>query len=256
MRDVQRGDRAGEASFLGHLSVEGAPARLRAPGRSRPLPQGVRTRVVATEPLVLAIRHGDPLSNRKTITLAQLREQPMITLVRGSGLRTVLENACRDAGFVPRITAEAGELAALVELAAEGIGVAVLPRSATEGAKVAVVKVTRPRLERRTALAWKETATSPAGRAFLAVTNNASAPRRRCEPPPVPSRKATRCRARPHNERSESHAEARSLPLLGRTRVSELGPRDDRVGRASSVPTDDPLALAPQQLRERRRRRP
>jgi DNA-binding transcriptional LysR family regulator len=57
--------------------------------------------VVATEPLVLAIRRGDPLSSRTTVTLAQLREQPMITLVRGSGLRTVLENACRDAGFVP-----------------------------------------------------------------------------------------------------------------------------------------------------------
>jgi DNA-binding transcriptional LysR family regulator len=138
---------------------------------AQPVPQGVRTRVVATEPLVLATRRGDPLSNRKTITLAQLREQPMITLVRGSGLRTVLENACRDAGIVPRITAEVGELAALVELAAEGLGVAILPRSATDGASVDVVKITRPRLERITALAWRETATSPAGRAFLALAN-------------------------------------------------------------------------------------
>jgi DNA-binding transcriptional LysR family regulator len=138
---------------------------------AQPVPQGVRTRVVATEPLVLATRRGDPLSNRKTITLAQLREQPMITLVRGSGLRTVLENACRDAGIVPRITAEVGELAALVELAAEGLGIAILPRSATDGASVDVVKITRPRLERMTALAWRETGTSPAGRAFLALAN-------------------------------------------------------------------------------------
>jgi DNA-binding transcriptional LysR family regulator len=93
----------------------------------------------------------------------------MITLVRGSGLRTVLENACRDAGFVPRIVAEADELGSLVELAAEGLGVAVLPASAAEGADVAVLEVTRPRLRRRTALAWNETVTSPAGRAFLAL---------------------------------------------------------------------------------------
>lgn len=145
---------------------------------AQPLPPRIRTRVIATEPLVLAVRRGDPLSSRRTVTLAQLREQPMITLVRGSGLRTVLENACRDAGFVPRITAEAGELDSLVELAAEGLGAAVLPYSAADGADLAVLKITRPRLQRRTALAWNEAVTSPAGRAFLALAN------RRFDSPP------------------------------------------------------------------------
>jgi len=95
----------------------------------------------------------------------------MITLVPGSGLRTMLENACRDAGFAPRITAETGELASLVELAAEGLGVAVLPLSAADRADLAILKITRPPLQRRSALAWNETATSPAGRAFLALAN-------------------------------------------------------------------------------------
>jgi DNA-binding transcriptional LysR family regulator len=138
---------------------------------AQPLPPQVRARVVATEPLVLAVRRGDPLSARRSVTLSQLREQPMITLVRGSGLRTVLENACREAGVVPQISAEAGDLASLVQLAAEGLGVAVLPRSATDRADVAVVKVTRPSMRRRTALAWNEAATSPAGQAFLDLAN-------------------------------------------------------------------------------------
>jgi DNA-binding transcriptional LysR family regulator len=138
---------------------------------AQPLRPPIRTRVVATEPLVLAVRRDDPLSRRRTVTLAQLREQPMITLVRGSGLRTVLENACRDLGFVPRITAEAGELGSLVELAAEGLGAAVLPSSAAEGADIRVLEITRPRLRRRTALAWNETITSPAGQTFLTLAN-------------------------------------------------------------------------------------
>ena len=119
----------------------------------QPLPRQVRARVVAIEPLVLALRRGHRLSPRKTITLAQLGDEPMITLVRGSGLRTVLENACRDAGFTPAITAEAGELPSLLELTVEGLGVAIVPRSAADGADVDVVRITRPRLQRRTALA-------------------------------------------------------------------------------------------------------
>jgi DNA-binding transcriptional LysR family regulator len=138
---------------------------------AQPVPPGVQTRTVATEPLVLAIRTDHPLATRRTIGLTQLREQPIISLVRGSGLRTVLEKACRDAGFVPRITAETEDLASLVELAAEGLGVAILPRSAAEGRDIAVVKLTRPTLQRRAALAWNETGASPAARAFLALAH-------------------------------------------------------------------------------------
>jgi DNA-binding transcriptional LysR family regulator len=60
---------------------------------AQPVPPRVRTRVVATEPLVLVVRKGSALSRRRTVTLSRLREEPMITLVRGSGLRTVLEAA-------------------------------------------------------------------------------------------------------------------------------------------------------------------
>jgi DNA-binding transcriptional LysR family regulator len=137
----------------------------------QPLPPHVRARIVAVEPLVLAVRRGHPFSRRRTIALGVLREEPMITLVRGSGLRTLLENACRDAGFMPRVVAETGELASLVELAAEGLGLAVVPGSAVDGAAVAVVRINRPRLQRRTALAWNEASVSPAGRAFLELAD-------------------------------------------------------------------------------------
>jgi len=136
-----------------------------------PLPPQLGTRVIAVEPLVLGVRPDDPLARRKTITLRQLRERPMITLTHGSGLRSVLERACREAGFTPRIAAETSELASLVELAAEGVGVAVLPRSAIGQARLTVVQITRPRLQRRTALAWNQGTTTPAGRAFLTLAD-------------------------------------------------------------------------------------
>jgi DNA-binding transcriptional LysR family regulator len=126
---------------------------------------------------VICVPREHPLGRRKTVTLGQLRDEPMITLTRGTGLRAVLESACRDAGFTPRLSAETGELASLVELVAEGLGVALLPRSALDGADVAILRLTRPRLQRRTALAWNPAATSPAGRAFLALADRHLAPR-------------------------------------------------------------------------------
>ncbi len=133
-------------------------------------PSQLSTRVIAREPLVVGVFRHHPLAHRTTIALGQLRDEPIITLTHGSGLRKVLESACRNAGFTPRITAETSELASLIELAAEGLGVAVVPRSALDGAELAVLKLTHPRLQRRTALAWNQATTSPAGRAFLALT--------------------------------------------------------------------------------------
>jgi DNA-binding transcriptional LysR family regulator len=137
-----------------------------------PLPPEVRAREVASEPLVLGVRHDHPLAQRKTIALADLRDHPMITLTHESALRGLLERACRDAGFSPKITAETGELRSLVDLVAEGLGVAVVPRSVVERADLAILEITRPRLHRRTALAWNESVTSPAGRAFLALAEH------------------------------------------------------------------------------------
>ena len=141
-----------------------------------PLPSGVGARVIDAEPLVLAAPPGHELARGRSVAFSSLRGYPLVTLTHGSGLRVVLERACRQAGFMPRIAAETSELSSLVQLAAEGLGVALLPRSAVAGvaaSRVAVVAVTRPRLERRTALAWHEGPISPAGRALLELANRA-----------------------------------------------------------------------------------
>jgi DNA-binding transcriptional LysR family regulator len=145
-----------------------------------PLPPHVGARVIATEPLVVAVRAHHSLARRAGVTLGELRDHPLITLTRGSGLRTVLESACRDAGFTPRITAETGELGSLVQLAAAGLGAALLPQSAVaiDDPRVAVLQLTRPRLKRRTALAWNDTTISPAGRAFLTLADTHLSDRR------------------------------------------------------------------------------
>jgi DNA-binding transcriptional LysR family regulator len=141
-------------------------------GTARRPPPPIHARVLASEPLTLGVRRDHPLARRKTVALATLRDEPMITLTRESGLRAVLENACREAGFSPRIAVEAGELRGLAELAAEGLGVAIAPRSAFDGSDAAVLRLTRPSLQRHTALAWDPEGASPAGRAFVALLSD------------------------------------------------------------------------------------
>jgi DNA-binding transcriptional LysR family regulator len=134
-----------------------------------PLPPQLAVRLFSVEPLVAVVARDSGLGRRTTITLAELAQRPMLALARGSGLRAVLENACGQAGLAPRIVAETGELGSLAELAAQGLGVAILPRSAAARAGITVLRIIRPRLQRRTALAWNQGGTGPAGRAFLAL---------------------------------------------------------------------------------------
>jgi DNA-binding transcriptional LysR family regulator len=141
-----------------------------------PLPTRVGARVIDVEPLVLAVRPGHELARSNSVDFGRLRGYPLVTLTHGSGLRVVLERACQRAGFAPDIGAEASELSSLAQLAAEGLEFALLPGSAVAGAaasRVAVVGVTSPRLERRTALAWHEGPISPAGRALLELAHRA-----------------------------------------------------------------------------------
>jgi DNA-binding transcriptional LysR family regulator len=138
-----------------------------------PLPPEVCARVIDSEPLVVAVSPDHPLARAGSVSFRQLRDYPLVTLAPGTGLRVLLDDTCAKAGFTPEISVEATELSSLCQIAAQGFGVALLPLSAVDAASVrlAVLELRRPRLERRTALAWHEGPIAPAGRAFLTIAN-------------------------------------------------------------------------------------
>jgi DNA-binding transcriptional LysR family regulator len=135
-----------------------------------PPPPGVEVQVVADEPLVVAVGRGDALATRKAVTLEAIRERALITLTRGTGLRSYVDGAFAAAGFQPHIAFEAGDPHVLARLAGRGLGVAILPRSVADAhaAELHVIALTRPRLRGRIALAWRaQGPTSPAARALI-----------------------------------------------------------------------------------------
>jgi DNA-binding transcriptional LysR family regulator len=157
-------------ALLAALAAGELHAALVGLGRYDRPPPDVATLLVAREPVVVAVHPTHPLAGRGQVRLRALRDEPMVTLTRASKLRTTLETACQAAGFAPRIVAETSDLGVMVELAAEQLGVAVLPASGLAGAAELVqLRLTQPKLDRRLLLVWRPAASPPAGRAFLAL---------------------------------------------------------------------------------------
>jgi DNA-binding transcriptional LysR family regulator len=146
----------------------GLDAAVLAIGAAKEVP-GLALLVVADEPIDAAVGHGHELANRSRISLGELMDRPLISLPAGTGIRTCLDDACEAAGFTPRIAFEAGTPAVLAQLAARGLGVAILPGPVARGREdLRPLTIVKPALRGRLAFAWRaEGPMSPAARALV-----------------------------------------------------------------------------------------
>lgn len=137
-------------------------------GRSGPPASRLERQVVIDDGIVAAVDPAHPLAGRGSITLAALTEQPLISLPRGTGLRSALDDACAAHGLRPRIAFEAGDPKILAELARRGLGVAILPASTAQSDSLHALQIVRPRLRGRIELVWRAGGPlSPAARALI-----------------------------------------------------------------------------------------
>jgi DNA-binding transcriptional LysR family regulator len=143
--------------------------RLPAGPAGQRLRSTLATCTVANEPLILAVPHDHPLAAAGEASAGSLRDEPIVTMTSGSGLRTVLEITCAEAGFTPYIHTETDDLAVVADFVAHGLGVALLPRSVAERALHDLVILPLPNLalHRRMVLIWHRHRVAAPGRAFL-----------------------------------------------------------------------------------------
>lgn len=136
-------------------------------GLSGPPPAGVAAHVVTDEAIVAAVGSGDPWWDRVTVTVGELRDRPLVCLPRGTGMRGVLDGACTAAGVSPRIAFESGDPGVVADLAARGLGVAIIPETGARAHPDLRGVGFEPELRGFVALAWRSDGhTSPAGRAL------------------------------------------------------------------------------------------
>ncbi|WP_405789516.1 LysR family transcriptional regulator [Streptomyces sp. NBC_01367] len=101
-------------------------------GAATAAPAGLEALTIVSERLVIAVPPGHPLAHRPRVTLRDLGDHPVICMPAGTGLRAVFDQACAAQGLQPAIALQAGAADAMADLAARGLGVAVLSASMAE----------------------------------------------------------------------------------------------------------------------------
>jgi DNA-binding transcriptional LysR family regulator len=119
---------------------------------------GLGLHQLVSEEIVVILPRPHPLGKRSGVRMSELAGEQFISYREGSRLRELLNRAGREAGFDPQVMLESNESRRIRRLVARGMGVAILPRSDTEGAgaDVAVVKLDQPALTRDITLAWRQ----------------------------------------------------------------------------------------------------
>lgn len=96
-------------------------------GTLRPADPSVESRLVAVEPLRVALPRGHALAGRAGIELAELAEVPFVALRPASALRRLGDELCRAAGFAPDVVFEGDDLSTVRGFVAAGLGAAIVP---------------------------------------------------------------------------------------------------------------------------------
>ncbi|MEU4322143.1 LysR family transcriptional regulator [Nocardia fluminea] len=139
-----------------------------------PIASGIGLHVILHTALVAAVARDapvDPAESAGTIALRALADRRLICLTRGTGLRGIFERSCAAANFTPNIAFEAAAPPLLLELAARGLGTAIVPAltpAEADAFGVRSLDIVDPTIHGRLALAWRtDPPPSPAAKVLL-----------------------------------------------------------------------------------------
>ncbi|WP_026678612.1 LysR family transcriptional regulator [Fictibacillus gelatini] len=112
------------------------------------------------EKLKLVVPSSHPLAGKKEVSLQELKEEGFIMFNRNFELRNLIINACKEAGFQPKIISETSQLEFIQDMVAYNIGITLLPESTCLELEDAfqTVTVTHPAIEWNLAMIWRKDA--------------------------------------------------------------------------------------------------
>ncbi len=134
--------------------------------------QGIVTLPIYTEPFVVLMPAAHPLTQRKTIKSAQLRDETVLLLGSGHCFRDHVLEACPECLPKPGLeghlqqTVEGSSLETIRHMVVSGLGITVLPCTAAGADRysqrlLAIRRFARPTPSRTVALAWRASFSRP-----------------------------------------------------------------------------------------------
>jgi DNA-binding transcriptional LysR family regulator len=128
-------------------------------------PPGLRLIELSSEPIMLAVPAGHPLADRARVELASLRDQTLVDVPAGWGIRMAVDRAFTAAGVTRSIAFEVNDTATMVEFIRNGLAIGLLPPSFVDAAaEIAFVPIRDHAPQFKTAIAI------PANRRLSAAT--------------------------------------------------------------------------------------
>ncbi len=89
----------------------------------------LHVRILFSERFFALVPANHPLAGRDHINLSEFKNDDFILFSEGFILRKIAVNACKEAGFEPKITSEGEDIDAIKGLVSAGIGVSILPEN-------------------------------------------------------------------------------------------------------------------------------
>ena len=124
-------------------------------GAAGETPADLAYRTVVSEGLAALVPEDHVLAAQEKVTLRRLCAYPLVCLPVGTGIRSVLDQACAAAGVRANVALQATAPGAVIDLAARGLGVAVLSASMAEESGLISVPITEVDLPALLALVWR-----------------------------------------------------------------------------------------------------
>ncbi len=116
------------------------------------------TRVpLAEEELVVVTTANHPLATRRSVTVRELADHPLVMFRPGYDLRTATIDAFAAHGVEPTVAVEGGEMGSVLALVAAGLGAAVVPGIVTTATdRLRVTRFRQPAPTRTIALVYRD----------------------------------------------------------------------------------------------------
>jgi len=142
---------------------------VRAPVREA----GLETALLCREPFVVVMPAEHPLAGEARVSLADFAKDTFLFIARDASpvCQEITSEACRDAGFSPRLGQEVGELQTVLALVAAGLGVSLVPESLRHWQRPGVVYRELRTHTRKMPLhlVWRKGTSEPLAAAFVAT---------------------------------------------------------------------------------------